>query len=179
MFLDLDDFKGLNDARGHIVGDMLLRELAARLNATLRKGDLVSRLSGDEFVILLPDLGATADEGAEIARRVAEKLRLAVAQPFQLDRCEHSIFASIGLTVFPKSPDESVEDLLKQADTAMYAAKDGGRNTIRDYDPTMLVDAQARLLLQQDCARRSMAGNSPCSCSRRPGPTARSWRRRR
>lgn len=158
MFLDLDDFKGLNDARGHIVGDMLLRELAARLNATLRKGDLVSRLSGDEFVILLPDLGATADEVAEIARRVAEKLRLAVAQPFQLDRCEHCIFASIGLTVFPKSPDESVEDLLKQADTAMYAAKDGGRNTIRDYDPTMLVDAQARLLLQQDLRKAVDAG---------------------
>jgi diguanylate cyclase (GGDEF)-like protein/PAS domain S-box-containing protein len=150
MFLDLDDFKGLNDARGHIVGDTLLRELAARLTATLRKGDLVSRLSGDEFVILLPDLGATRDEASAIAWRVAEKLRLAITEPFQLDRCEHSIFASIGLTVFPKTPDESVEDLLKQADTALYAAKDGGRNTVRDYDPAMLVDAQARLLLQQD-----------------------------
>ncbi|KAA0589020.1 diguanylate cyclase (GGDEF)-like protein/PAS domain S-box-containing protein [Azospirillum lipoferum] len=158
MFLDLDDFKGLNDARGHIVGDTLLRELAARLTATLRKGDLVSRLSGDEFVILLPDLGATREEATAIAWRVAEKLRLAVTQPFQLDRCEHSIFASIGLTVFPKTPDESVEDLLKQADTAMYAAKDGGRNTVRDYDPAMLIDAQARLLLQQDLRKAVDAG---------------------
>ncbi|WP_377807141.1 EAL domain-containing protein [Azospirillum sp. A29] len=159
MFLDLDDFKGLNDARGHMVGDMLLRELAARLNATLRKGDLVCRLSGDEFVILLPDIGTTLEEATAIASRVAEKLRLAVAQPFQLDCCEHSIFASIGLTVFPKTPDESVEDLLKQADTAMYAAKDGGRNTIRDYDPAMLIEAQARLLLLQDLRKAVDAGD--------------------
>ncbi|WP_049976226.1 MASE3 domain-containing protein [Azospirillum sp. B506] len=158
MFLDLDDFKGLNDARGHIVGDTLLRELAARLNANLRKGDLVSRLSGDEFVVLLPDLGGTPEEATAIARRVAEKLRLAVAEPFQLDRCEHSIFASIGVTVFPKTPDESVEDLLKQADTAMYAAKDGGRNTVRDYVPAMLEEAQARLLLQQDLRKAVDAG---------------------
>ncbi|MDR6773839.1 MASE3 domain-containing protein [Azospirillum sp. BE72] len=158
MFLDLDDFKGLNDARGHVAGDTLLRELAARLNATLRRDDLVSRLSGDEFVILLPDLGERPEEASEIAWRVAEKLRLAVAQPFRLDRYEHSIFASIGLTVFPKTAEETVEDLLKQADTAMYAAKDGGRNTIRDYDPAMLVDAQARLALQQDLRKAVDAG---------------------
>ncbi|WP_109109564.1 MASE3 domain-containing protein [Azospirillum sp. TSO35-2] len=158
MCLGLDDFKRLNDARGHAAGDILLRELADRLTGTLRPGDMAGRLSGDQFVILLPDLGTDRAEAQATARRTAETIRRAVAQPFHLDRWEHSIFASIGVTVFPKTATETVEDLLKQADTAMYAAKDAGRNTICPYDPAMLVDAESRLRLQQDLRKAVQAG---------------------
>ncbi len=150
LFLDLDHFKNLNDARGHTAGDTLLRELAQRLRGVLRKGEMVSRLSGDEFVVLLPDLGADQTEAASIARQVADKLRLAVALPFRLDQQDYSLFASVGLTVFPKTAVETVDDILIQADSAMYAAKDGGRNSVREFDPQMRSEAESRLRLEQD-----------------------------
>lgn len=153
LYLDLDEFKRLNDARGHAAGDSLLRELAVRLKANLRKGDTIGRLSGDEFVILLPDLGPGPQVAAVMARQIADEIRLAVARPFHLDSWDHCIFASIGMTIFPKLPGETSEDLLKQADTAMYAAKEAGRNIVRGYDPAMLADAEVRLLLQQDLSK--------------------------
>jgi diguanylate cyclase (GGDEF)-like protein/PAS domain S-box-containing protein len=157
LFLDLDHFKNLNDARGHTAGDALLRQLAQRLSGVLRKGEMVSRLSGDEFVILLPDLGADQTEAASAAHQVADKLRLAVALPFHLDQQDYSLFASVGLTVFPKTPVETVDDILIQADSAMYAAKDSGRNSVREFDPLMRADAEARLRLEQDL-RKAVEG---------------------
>lgn len=127
--------------------------MAERLKANLRKGDTIGRLSGDEFVILLPDLGPGPQVAAVMARQIADQIRLAVARPFHLDNWDHCIFASIGMTVFPKSSGETSEDLLKQADTAMYAAKEAGRNIVRGYDPALLADAEARLLLQQDLSK--------------------------
>ncbi len=158
LFLDLDHFKNLNDARGHTAGDALLRELAQRLRGVLRKEEMVSRLSGDEFVILLPDLGADQTAAASIARQVADKLRLAVALPFHLDQQDYSLFASVGLTVFPKTSDETVDDILIQADSAMYAAKDGGRNGVREFDPQMRAEAESRLRLEQDL-RKAVEGD--------------------
>lgn len=157
LFLDLDHFKNLNDARGHTAGDALLRQLAQRLSGVLRKGEMVSRLSGDEFVILLPDLGADQTEAASAAHQVADKLRLAVALPFHLDQQDYSLFASVGLTVFPKTPVETVDDILIQADSAMYAAKDSGRNSVREFDPLMRAEAEARLRLEQDL-RKAVEG---------------------
>jgi diguanylate cyclase (GGDEF)-like protein/PAS domain S-box-containing protein len=150
LFLDLDHFKNLNDARGHTAGDALLRELAQRLRGVLRSEEMVSRLSGDEFVVLLPDLGADQTEAASVARQVADRLRLAVALPFRLDQQDYSLSASVGLTVFPKTAVETVDDILIQADSAMYAAKDGGRNSVRAFDPQMRSEAESRLRLEQD-----------------------------
>ncbi len=122
LFLDLDEFKLINDSLGHLSGDALLRFSAQRIATCLRKSDTGARLGGDEFAILLTNLADEADAG-----RVAEKMISVMRQPIKLKDREHLITASIGIAVFPRDAASS-EDLLKHADTAMYAAKSGGRN---------------------------------------------------
>jgi diguanylate cyclase (GGDEF)-like protein len=134
MFLDLDHFKTLNDTKGHEIGDLLLIEVAARLTSCVRDGDTVARLGGDEFVIVLEALGAGLDQAANRAERVAEKIRDALGQPYQLKERAHHTTPSIGIAMF-KGHEDSVDDLLKYADVAMYQAKTAGRNAIRFYDP--------------------------------------------
>jgi diguanylate cyclase (GGDEF)-like protein/PAS domain S-box-containing protein len=134
MFLDLDHFKTLNDTKGHEIGDLLLIEVAARLTSCVRDGDTVARLGGDEFVIVLEALGAGLDQAANRAERVAEKIRDALGQPYQLKERTHHTTPSIGIAMF-KGHQDSVDDLLKYADVAMYQAKTAGRNAIRFYDP--------------------------------------------
>jgi diguanylate cyclase (GGDEF)-like protein/PAS domain S-box-containing protein len=142
MFLDLDNFKPLNDAHGHVAGDMLLAEVARRLTCFVRETDTVARLGGDEFVVLLNELHADKATSTEQAGAVAEKIRLALAEPYRLTvtqpgepdtTVEHHCTASIGVVLFVNHL-SSQTDLMKWADAAMYQAKDAGRNTIRFYE---------------------------------------------
>ncbi|MDO8891555.1 MAG: EAL domain-containing protein [Sulfurimicrobium sp.] len=143
MFIDLDHFKTLNDTKGHGVGDLLLQKVAQRLQDGVRDGDTVARLGGDEFVVILESLSSDADEAAAQAGFVAEKLRSALEQPYQLKEHEYHSTPSIGVTLF-QGHGERVEDLLKHADTALYQAKSAGRNTIRFFDPDMQAVLEAR-----------------------------------
>ncbi|MGF1640052.1 MAG: PAS domain S-box protein [Rhodospirillales bacterium] len=128
-FIDLDDFKAINDTLGHSAGDALLVEAARRLTASVRAGDTVGRLGGDEFVIVLPDLS----EGRQ-AEVVADKILAAFRQPFPREGGEATITTSIGISVFPADGDDA-HALLRNADAAMYQAKAAGRNTGRFFTP--------------------------------------------
>jgi diguanylate cyclase (GGDEF)-like protein len=142
MFLDIDNFKPLNDAHGHDVGDMLLIEVAQRLTGCVRAMDTVVRIGGDEFVVMLRELDADKALSAEQAADVAEKIRVSLAKPYKLtvsqpDQAErvveHRCSASIGVVVF-LNHEACQASILKSADAAMYRAKDAGRNTIRFAD---------------------------------------------
>ncbi|MBP8276394.1 MAG: PAS domain S-box protein [Propionivibrio sp.] len=143
MFADLDNFKPLNDLHGHEVGDLLLIEVADRLKKCVREMDTVARFGGDEFVIMICELDTDKGESTEQARAVAEKIRVALAQPYVLTvdtgrsstvKVEHECSASIGLTLF-LNHESTQADILKEADIAMYAAKDAGRNMICFFTP--------------------------------------------
>ena len=136
LFVDLDNFKQLNDTRGHDYGDLLLVEVAQRIKACVREIDTVARLGGDEFVVLLESISNEREDAALKAGLVAEKIREALALPYQLKECEHDSSPSIGISLF-RGNTESMEELLKYADLAMYQAKSAGRNTLRYYDPEL------------------------------------------
>ena len=123
MFLDLDMFKNINDEHGHAMGDLLLKEVAIRIQLCLRESDTAARVGGDEFVILLPSI-----ESEQTAFIVAEKIRIALKQPFEIDGHSLRISTSIGISIYPDHGNEE-KVLLKNADTAMYLAKQKGRNT--------------------------------------------------
>ncbi len=129
MFIDLDNFKALNDRCGHDLGDRLLQQTAQRLSASVRRRDTVARLGGDEFVLLLEDLSADPERAAEQARGVGEKLLAAFVPPFDLEGELHRGTCSIGISLFTGQGEESAERLLKRGDQAMYRAKAAGRNT--------------------------------------------------
>ena len=131
LLLDLDDFKGINDAHGHAVGDQVLMEVARRLRGALRAGDVLSRLGGDEFTVLLPELASLAH-----AQQVADKLQRLLSAPCRLQGCEVSLGASIGLACYPADARDT-ETLMRYADMAMYAAKGKGRGTWAAYLPHM------------------------------------------
>ncbi len=149
LFLDLDNFKTLNDTKGHDVGDRLLVEVAQRLNTCVRDGDTVARLGGDEFVVILGSLSQISDEAAAQADTVAEKIRDLLSQPYQLGQYVHYSTPSIGIVLF-RGHQQSLDDVLKYADTAMYQAKTAGRNTIRFYDPVMQAAVEARAELAEE-----------------------------
>ena len=148
IFLDLDNFKPLNDTHGHDVGDVLLIEAADRLKACIRETDTVSRLGGDEFVVLINELAADRAESASEALSIAEKIRNTLAEPYRLvsgrgadsdQTISHHCTASIGVTLFVNHG-ASLEEIIKRADTAMYQAKRAGRNQIRfDEEGAMLL----------------------------------------
>jgi diguanylate cyclase (GGDEF)-like protein/PAS domain S-box-containing protein len=146
-YLDLDNFKLLNDTMGHDLGDMLLRRVAQRLRATVRESDQLARLGGDEFVVVLEDLGATPHAAVTEADRTVAKILAALNQPFQLDSVLFKSAASIGITLFDGSGG-SVETVLKQADLAMYRAKADGRNLARFFDPSMQDAANQRASME-------------------------------
>ncbi|HYK02710.1 MAG TPA: EAL domain-containing protein [Thermoanaerobaculia bacterium] len=123
LFLDLDHFKTINDSLGHTVGDELLREVARRLKATVREGDTVARVGGDEFTIVLQELPR-----GDAAAAVAQKVLRTIAEPMEISGHRLYVTTSIGITLFPDDGDDA-EALLKNADTAMYRAKADGRNT--------------------------------------------------
>ncbi|MFN4352296.1 MAG: EAL domain-containing protein [Hylemonella sp.] len=157
LFLDLDHFKNVNDASGHAVGDALLLQVAQRLSSLLREQDTVARIGGDEFVILLPHVGEESHSASLVALGVAEKIRKALQQPVELGRQVYASGCSIGVTLLtPQS--RSVDDLLREADTAMYRAKAAGRNAIAFYEPAMHAEVQERLALELDLKHAIAAG---------------------
>jgi diguanylate cyclase (GGDEF)-like protein/PAS domain S-box-containing protein len=133
-FLDLDRFKELNDSQGHETGDRLLQQVAARLQSSIRQGDTVARLGGDEFVLVLEALSGDAEEAATQALQIADKVLDALRQPYRLGELEWRCSASLGFTLFHGHAD-SEENLLKQADSAMYVAKRSGRDRVRRFAP--------------------------------------------
>ncbi len=141
LFIDLDRFKEVNDTLGHNVGDQLLMEVAQRLSSSVRKSDMVARLGGDEFTIILSQL-SDANQVETVAQNILRNL----AEPFSLDNEIAYISASIGITLYPEDTDE-VEQLLMNADQAMYAAKKRGRNRFSYFTPSLKEDAQQRLKL--------------------------------
>jgi len=147
LFIDLDNFKILNDTRGHDVGDLLLIEVGQRLRTCIRESDTLARLGGDEFVVLLEDLSKDRKQAGVQAREVAEKVLKSISQPCMLKDIENYSTASIGISLFAHSG-QNLDDLLKQADTAMYAAKKSGRNTLRFFDPAMQEALEIRSKLE-------------------------------
>jgi diguanylate cyclase (GGDEF)-like protein/PAS domain S-box-containing protein len=149
LFIDLDNFKVLNDTKGHDVGDLLLIEVAQRLQACVRGGDTVARLGGDEFVVMLGDLSAEEGQAATQAKAAAENIREFISRPCLLKNFEHHSTCSIGIGLF-HAHEVTVENLLRRADTAMYEAKTSGRNALRFFDPDMQAVLEARVLLESD-----------------------------
>ena len=149
LFVDLDNFKALNDTRGHDVGDQLLKQVAARLTDCVRPTDSVARFGGDEFLVLLEDLPADATQAVARARKVGQKIIAALNTPYMLGAYEHYCTASIGASLFG---DRSIveEELLKQADMAMYQAKAAGRNALRFFDPKSQSTIAAQSALEAD-----------------------------
>ncbi len=140
MFIDLDRFKEINDTLGHSVGDTFLVEVGARLKTVLRESDTASRLGGDEFILVLPDTDAQA------AAKIVDKLLEAVALPYQVEHYALIVTASIGIAIYPHDG-ESLESLLRSADTAMYRAKEDGRNGYRFFTAEMQADATRHMQL--------------------------------
>lgn len=149
LFIDLDHFKEINDSKGHAIGDLLLIEAANRLHSCVRESDTVSRLGGDEFLIVLEDLSSHADEAAKQAGMVAEKIRALLSESFILKERPSYITSSIGIVLF-STHQETTDNLLRYADTAMYQAKTSGRNTIRFYDSAMQLAIDARATLNDE-----------------------------
>ncbi|MEO6073265.1 MAG: diguanylate cyclase [Burkholderiales bacterium] len=141
LFIDLDGFKAVNDTYGHAVGDMLLQAVAGRITACLRDKDIVARMGGDEFTVLLEDI-----TGAESAILAARKLLAALSEKTPCGDREISVFASIGISLYPDDADD-VETLLTHADIAMYEAKNHGRNNYQLFSPGMAVPASTHLTL--------------------------------
>lgn len=149
LFIDLDNFKTLNDTQGHDVGDLLLKQVAERIATCVREGDTVARLGGDEFVVMLVDLDNEAKDAVTDTRIIAGKIIDTLSHVYWLAGHEHHCSASIGVTLFNEHS-RSVEDLLKQADIAMYEAKTAGRNALRFFDPEMQSSITARVALEND-----------------------------
>jgi len=158
LFVDLDNFKTLNDTLGHDVGDILLQQVAHRLTSCLRVSDAVARLGeydtvarlgGDEFVVMLEDLSAQKFDAASKTKIVGEKILATLNQPYQLGTHEHHCSASIGATLF-SDHQTSMEELMKQADIAMYQAKKAGRSTLRFFDPRMQETVDSHAALESD-----------------------------
>lgn len=155
LYLDLDRFKNINDSLGHPVGDALLKEVARRLSLGLRTEDTVSRLGGDEFVVLLSDLGDDETGAIATAQHKAEQIKGNLAEVYKIAGHELHISPSIGVAMFPSAeinPEEpeSGIDILRYADTAMYRAKEDGRDTIRFFLPSMQQAADTRLAIEKE-----------------------------
>lgn len=146
MFIDLDNFKVLNDTLGHHVGDQLLQQVAQRLTNSVRKTDTVARLGGDEFVVMVDDLSLDSDVAATKSRALSEKVLNKLRDPFEIIGHQHFATPSIGVTTFCGAQSD-VSELLKQADLAMYQAKAMGRNTLCYYDPEMQARVSANAAL--------------------------------
>jgi len=157
LFIDLDDFKTLNDTLGHDRGDLLLQQVAERLSACTRESDTIARQGGDEFVMILEDLGEDIDEAASSAEAAGRKILAILNEPYQLAGKDHHTTPSIGITLF-QDHRGSIDDLLKQADIAMYQAKAGGRNTLRFFDPVMQAAVVTRAAVESDL-RHALAEN--------------------
>ncbi len=149
MFIDLDNFKTLNDTQGHDVGDLLLQEVARRLILNVREGDTVARLGGDEFVVTLESLSSVEHEAATQSEMIAEKIRTHLSRPYQLNSIEHHCSPSIGVCLY-RGHQNSLDEVLKQADLAMYQSKSTGRNRVCFFDPAMQEEMEYRAEMEKD-----------------------------
>lgn len=149
LLIDLDNFKTLNDTLGHDKGDLLLQQVAQRLVGCVRESDTVARLGGDEFVVMLEGLSLHAKEAATQAETVGKKILATLGQPYQLADCQNRSTPSIGMTLF-FGHQTSIDELLKQADLAMYQSKTAGRNTLCFFDPAMQSMVADRAALELD-----------------------------
>ena len=149
LFIDLDNFKTLNDSLGHDIGDLLLRQVAQRLTGCVREGDTVSRLGGDEFVIMLGDLSKNFQEAAFQCEAIGEKILATLNQPYSLAGNDCHSTPSIGITLFANHH-STVDEVMKRADISMYEAKKAGRNTVRFFDPEVQAAVTARASLETD-----------------------------
>ena len=147
LFIDLDNFKTLNDTLGHDIGDLLLRQVAQRLKSCVSEVDTVARMGGDEFVVMLENLSEHEIGAAAYTEAVAEKILGTLNQSYQLDTHKYKCTPSIGASLF-NGHERGMDELLKQADIAMYQAKKAGRNTIRFFDPHMQDVINARVLME-------------------------------
>jgi diguanylate cyclase (GGDEF)-like protein/PAS domain S-box-containing protein len=152
LFIDLDNFKTLNDTLGHDQGDALLQQVGRRLQAGVSESDTVARLGGDEFVVLLPALGSHVAEVAAAAQRLGERLRLALSAPYDLGGHDYQCTPSIGISLFADGP-RVCEDLMKRADLALYSAKAAGRNTVRFFDAQLQESVAGRAQLEKALRR--------------------------
>ena len=158
LFIDLDNFKTLNDTHGHYQGDFLLEQVAQRLSVCSRECDTVARLGGDEFVVMVTDLSENTPEAATQVEAVSAKIFSTLTQIYQLDGLKYHITPSIGITLFGGEQYESIDETLKRADLAMYQAKAAGRNTVRFFDPQMQAVVSARAAMEaglRDAVRNS------------------------
>ncbi|MDZ7736602.1 MAG: diguanylate cyclase [Gammaproteobacteria bacterium] len=144
LFLDLDNFKVINDTMGHPVGDELLRQVGGRLSGTLREQDTIGRVGGDEFLIFLPELSSAQD-----AAHVTEKILAALIAPFEVTGYSLHVTASVGISLYPRDASD-VNTLVKYADTALYLAKDQGRNTFKFFSPELDQKIHDRLHMEND-----------------------------
>ena len=149
LMLDLDNFKTLNETRGHDRGDTLLQHVAHRLRSCVHEDDTVARQGGDEFVVVLEDLGDSPEDAAARSEEVGQRILAVLREPYELDGGEHHTSISMGITIFSDMR-ETVDELLKRADLALYQAKDAGRDTLRFYDPQMQAAVTARAALELD-----------------------------
>ncbi|PMS34536.1 PAS domain S-box-containing protein/diguanylate cyclase (GGDEF)-like protein [Trinickia symbiotica] len=147
LFIDLDNFKTLNDTLGHDKGDMLLQQTAQRLLACVREGDTVARVGGDEFVLVLGSLSTNEQDAASQIEAIGEKILAMLGKPYQLEGADHRSTASIGATMF-RGHQATIEELLKQADLAMYKSKERGRNAMCFFDPTMQTVVVERVAME-------------------------------
>jgi diguanylate cyclase (GGDEF)-like protein/PAS domain S-box-containing protein len=147
LFIDVDNFKDLNDTMGHHIGDLLLQQMAQRLGECTRTQDSLARQGGDEFVVMLQGLGAQANESVQQARIVAEKVSRRLGEPYSLDGKDFQSSVSIGVAIFFGN-EQKQDDLLKQADLAMYRAKADGRNRVSFFDPKMQAQVDERMALE-------------------------------
>ncbi len=149
LFIDLDNFKTLNDTLGHHTGDLLLQEVARRLVLCLRETDTAARIGGDEFVVIVENLSPDTEEAAAQAKAIAEKILNQTSQPYMLNHHECLSAASIGITVFGEGK-QSTSEILQQADIAMYQAKTAGRNTFRFFAPALQAAVNLRASLEEE-----------------------------
>jgi diguanylate cyclase (GGDEF)-like protein/PAS domain S-box-containing protein len=149
LFIDLDNFKILNDTHGHDAGDLLLVQAAQRLQSCVRDSDTVARLGGDEFVVMLHGLNVDAQIAVSQVDLIAEKIRGVLEQAFEIQEFTHHGSASIGVCLF-QGGDITVKDLFKRADTAMYEAKTSGRNAVRFFDPAMQAVLVVKMMLESN-----------------------------
>ncbi|MDP3464465.1 MAG: EAL domain-containing protein, partial [Sulfuricurvum sp.] len=152
LFIDLDNFKVLNDTLGHDMGDTLLKQAARRLSLCVREGDTVARFGGDEFVIVLSGLGQSETDAAAASEMIAEKILVSLNQTYFLNEVSYRSTASIGVTLF-KGDLSSVDNLMKQSDLAMYKSKEAGRNGLSFFDPKMELVLKERAILEEDLRR--------------------------
>ncbi len=149
LFVDLDDFKALNDTFGHQVGDLMLQEAARRIASCVREVDTVARLGGDEFVVIIENLSEMPEVAAAQAKSVGAKILEAISQPYSLDGSECHSTSSMGITVFGDHG-AGTNEVLQQADIAMYQAKSAGRNNMLFFAPALQASVNARAAIEDD-----------------------------